>query len=1459
MRATVTVARRGTGGSRPGAALANDIVTDVVIADVTIAAPDSTPIGDLLREVICTIPDTADLAAPAAELLVNGDRVDPATPVAASPLRDGTVLLLDDDAATRHAIATNPPHPPTDWQLRVVAGPSAGTVHRLTVGTTTVGRATDCDIRLDDPDVSRRHALLRVNVANVVVADTGSTNGSAVDGVHLSAQPVPLSAGSRVRLGESTLVLTLPDEAPAAVVRDPSGTLHLNRPPRLDAPATEAQRVVVEFPEPPSDTAPARLPLVATLAPLAAGMVLAAVMRRLDFLLFTVISPLMMAGQWLADRIGNRRARREERARYDAAVAQSAARLAVCLKEEEQGRRRCFPDPAAIAHIARTPTTRLWERRRRDSDFLHLRLGCGTLPASLQLTGAAQPPPLARDVPLTVDLGRVGVLGLAGPPSRTAALARNLIGQLATLHSPRDLAIVLLAAETRADSWAWTRWLPHLRPTTATSQALVGLDSDSVAVRVGELTALIGARSHRDGAAGRQIVVVIDGAQALRQVAGLADVLIKGPDVGVRAICLDVAESCLPAECGAVVTFYDDVATRVRLRVVGKPGPAEAVADTVSTGWAENLARALAPLRDASADADELPTEARWLELANLADAAERGRLAATLAERWSGRNEAGTTVLLGAGIDETFSVDLARDGPHTLIAGTTGSGKSELLQTLVAALAIGNRPDALAFVLIDYKGGAAFGPCASLPHTVGMVTDLDGALVERALVSLRAELKRREALLAEVGATGIDAYRQAGGRLARLVIVVDEFASLAEELPDFITGLVDIAQRGRSLGVHLVLATQRPEGVVSADIRANTNLRICLAVTRDAESRDVIDTPDAACISRSTPGRGYARTGHGELHAFQTGRVAAGAKAAATGISVRRSPFRSLAHPAAAAEPTATEAAAPTDLDLLVAACRQAADRLGLKASDSPWLPPLPPVVVASDQPDQPLTATLGIADLPARQARQPWCVDLAVTSHLLVVGSPRSGRTTCLRSLAGLLAASTMSCDLHLYGLDCAGGSLGALVPLPHCGAVVGGHEVDRVRRLMSLLGAEVAERRQRLAAGGFGSISEQRAAAAKDPRAAPLPHVVLLVDGWEAFVETFGEVDGGAPVDTMATLLRDGGGVGVHVVATCDRAGLVGRLASAVDTRLILRLADRGDFGLVGVPARGLPADLPAGRGFRTPDLSETQVCLLDADPSGAAQQKALTAIAARARDRDAAGSPALRPRRVDAMPTRVALAELIGVGPQPPVTGSARVVLGLGGDELVPVMVDLLDAGPGFLIAGPPRSGRSTALATIGSQLRIGGWHVLAVTTRASPAVAFANAAFDADDPAFEAAVDRTGRLAVLVDDAELVADSVAGVVLDRLARGARDAGRLLIVAGTTEELAVGFRGFAATARKSRAGLLLSPRGPYDGEVLGIRLPNGVAGAAAAGPAAGPAAGCGLVVVGGTATPLQVALP
>ncbi len=288
------------------------------------------------------------------------------------------------------------------------------------------------------------------------------------------------------------------------------------------------------------------------------------------------------------------------------------------------------------------------------------------------------------------------------------------------------------------------------------------------------------------------------------------------------------------------------------------------LADQVSPAWTDRVARALAPVRDVSREdpADSIPADVRLLDILGMPEPT-----AEHILQSW-GRTGRTTRVPIGLGSGQPYEIDLRTDGPHGLIAGTTGAGKSELLQTLIASLAVANRPDEMTFVLIDYKGGAAFKDCARLPHTVGMVTDLDGHATERALESLAAELRRREEILLDAGAKDIDDYndlRTADPGLPampRLVLIIDEFAAMVTELPDFVTGLVDIGRRGRSLGVHLILATQRPAGVVTADIRANTNLRIALRVTDPDESTDVLDSPEAAQISKSTPGRCYVRSG---------------------------------------------------------------------------------------------------------------------------------------------------------------------------------------------------------------------------------------------------------------------------------------------------------------------------------------------------------------------------------------------------------------------------------------------------------------------------------------------------------------------------------------------------------------------------------------------------------------------
>jgi S-DNA-T family DNA segregation ATPase FtsK/SpoIIIE len=1075
------------------------------------------------------------------------------------------------------------------------------------------------------------------------------------------------------------------------------------------------------------------------------------------------------------------------------------------------------------------------------------------------------------------------------------ANARAVLAQAATLHAPHDLGIVLITGVDAAAQWDWASWLPHSLPHRAdlACRRMLATDLAQAEARIAELGRLVSERRGAQRAGlresapvGRRLLVVLDGARRLRGLAGLADLLAAGPDVGVYALCLDTAEASLPDECRATVVVTSPSGTRVRVSRPGREPEEDVLADGLPGRAAGELARALAPVRVLGArfgDDEGLPGTVRFLDLTGLGTDPGPDDIARRWAALPGGRS---TKVVLGVGPTGPVEVDLRRDGPHALIAGTSGAGKSELLQTLVAGLALGNPPDALNVVLVDYKGGSAFAECRDLPHCVGLVTDLDGHLVGRALASLSAELRRREAILAAAGAkdiedywalTTVPAHPRSSGRLPRLVIVIDEFASLIEEVPEFISGVVGIGMRGRSLGVHVVLATQRPGGVVNAELRANVNLRICLRVTSPNESTDVIDVPDAARISRHHPGRAHLRTGHSDLAILQCARV--GRPRTGTDADAGPDPEISLAvQPRRVTElgrplpagPDNAEADAghdgDTDLTALVAAIRGAAERLDVAPTDGPWLPPLPEQVTAAElaghRPDpvphaSPVAVPIGLADHPARQAQIPFVLDLEQAAPVAIAGMARSGRSTALRTLAAAIATQAGPADVHLYVLDYGSRTLAPLAALPHCGAWVDADEPDRTERLLALLSAEVTRRQRLLSAGGYGSLAEQRAAVSPAERPA---YLVLLVDRYETFLARHAETDGGRLVDVLDGLLRRGPAVGILPVLATDRSGFGHRLAGTVATRIVLRQAEADQVSAYGLHPREVPHDMPPGRAVAVPGGTELQVALLDPDPSGAAQTAAVERLGAMlARQWDGL-DPAAAPHRVDPLPESITISELAGLRVRRRPDGPAVCTIGAGGDHLAPVDLDIADAGSTLLISGPPRSGRSSALVAITASLagrETGRLPVIAVCPRPSPlrelagrpgvldVVSGPDLAVDLDDALAMAA----GPVAVIVDDAELLADDRAADRLERLARTARDEHSVVVAAGTTEDLMVQrYRGWLPMLRRGRCGVLLNPASHVDGDVFDVRLPRSTSG--------GWPPGRGLLVWRGEITPIQV---
>ncbi|MBY8883092.1 FtsK/SpoIIIE domain-containing protein [Actinacidiphila acidipaludis] len=1502
--------------------------------DVLVNAAAGTPVRRLAPQLLAAHRGSGEPDAGADVTLYLGDRpLDPEATLAAAGITDGSTVGLGvpvprpaaDYGPQRHEMPT-PARPGTApvAELQVIGGPQAGRVHLLGLGTHEVGPAAGSSVPLEGRGVPEEGLRLAVRPDGTVLVVLPEGDAQVrlslpeapaprprADVVALPPAPAPAPDATaedsdpaprgwthwpldgELALGEHLLRVTAPTRADAAVIPSEKGAgLDFNRPPRLLPPL---QPETFRLPGPPEPPKRRPIPFLVIVAPVFMGVGMVYFFHSYYFLIFMLLSPVMGFGNWISGRRGGRKEFLQAVANYGLRRASLEADVRDKVEAERRVRIASAPDPAVVGLMAVGPGTRLWERRRTDPDNLILRIGTTRQQSLLQLDDGSREDNHRTvfwqipDMPIGLDIAGSQVVGIAGPEAPARALARWGVAQAAVLHSPRDLKICVLTDSGAAGSWEWARWLPHARSGLSSGQdnapvILLGNDAETVANRVTELINVIRTRSLARQATLRgallsepDVLVVLDGARELRDVPGMVQVLKEGPAYGIYPLCIDREERMLPEEASAVVSIAKDTLT---LRRTGMPDVTGIRPDYVTPEWAERLARGIAPVHDVTPDATGgLPDRVSLLDLLDLEPPAGR-----VIADRWA-RRPASTSVVVGQGFDRPAAFDLVKDGPHALIAGTTGSGKSELLQTFVASLAAVNHPDELTFVLVDYKGGSAFKDCVRLPHTLGMVTDLDSHLVQRALASLTAELIRREHMLATAGAKDHPEYRALRRRnpelppMPRLLLIIDEFATLAREIPDFIAGLVGIAQRGRSLGLHMVLATQRPAGVVTNDIRANTNLRISLRVTDVTDSTDVLDVPDAASISSGTPGRALVRTGHRSAMSFQTAYVGAprpdalpedpdgagGAEdllraltAAAAGpdgaapeadeessLWITPLPWQRLGRAAQVPEgddedfPELPGDEGPTDLMALVDAIREAAELSGHRPQPSPWLPPLPTSLdlAALPEPAAPtgdgrlVPAAWASEDLPSQQAQPPVMLDLDDFGHLYVLGMPRSGRSQTLRTIASALARANSCADVHFYAIDAAGGALSALSALPHTGAVVPRADIERLNRLLNRLTAELVRRQELLAAHSAGTLTELRAVLPPERRPA---HTVLLIDGWDTLNALIADIEDGRMVSQVAMLLREGVAAGMHVIATSERALMGGRIAALNDNKLLLRMNDAGDYVMHGIERQRIPSAVGPGRGFRTEGGGELQVAVLPGGAGGQEQAEALRLIGAEAAGRDRHVPAAARPFRVETLPSAVTFKDAwtrAAAADRRPLHG----MVGLGGDDVAPVWVDFSGVASSYVIAGPPGSGRSTALGSLAVSLLRGGTGVVALTPRESPlrglhgrpgAVVITSPA--PTEQELTAALESVGGgpAVLLVDDADLLAMSPADNLLRDIATSGRDRSLGVAVAGPADALVSPLSAWIGQVRRSRKGLLLSPQSIGEGDILGLRLPHNV---------------------------------
>jgi S-DNA-T family DNA segregation ATPase FtsK/SpoIIIE len=1299
------------------------------------------------------------------------------------------------------------------------------------------------------------------------------------DRVLVANEPVRASgllSGHTVKLVPSRWIDPGPGRVrsdPATARPDDDGTVPHNRVPY--------RRVVVRaapfepLPAPPDRPRSRKLSLVATILPMAGAVAMAVIMDRPEFLLLAVVSPVLMVHRHVSGRRSGQAGYRRERDTFLERVEARAAEIESALAAERSDRWRASPNLDELAWEAAYRQCRLWERNREAPDFLEVRLGAGRVPSLVRSSIERGGDPDLRTsaderlahhthvdpAPITVGLSSHAVAGAHGDAAAIRAVGTAVLVQAACLHSPDDLVVAAAvpAAEHAAHAHLW--WLPHTRSSTSP------LDGDHLAVGeeqthqlLRRVLALAAARS--GGPIGgsraqpwpRVLLLLHEEAGPDRSL--VARLLDLAPGVGVSVLWLGTTPEMLPRQCSALVHVADPrLGQPSRLRFTDPTLDGRAFTmEGLRPEAALRIARHLAPVRDVSASSATatIPRSIRLLDALGLP-----APTAVAVLDRWGGSPSDGLRAVLGQAADGPFEVDLVHDGPHALIGGTSGAGKSELLQSLVASLAVGHPPERLTFLFIDYKGGALSAEFRDLPHNVGTVTNLDGRLALRVLTSLRAELVRRMALMegrAKDLAELLD--RAPADAPPRLVILVDEFATLVKEVPEFVDGLVDVAQRGRSLGVHLILATQRPGAAVNDNILGNTNLRIALRVVDPADSTNIVGCRDAADIPVPLQGRACARSGPGIVTAFQC----AWSGAAFVETHARRAivvrPFgppegtgsgHGTPVPDPQGRPTAGTPKAErrdrssldgttTQLGVVVRAVADAARRSGRPAARRPWLDPLPELLTL-DRVTRRLTRELvadpgrvvviGLLDEPGSQSQRPATVDLEATGGLVVLGTGGAGKTTLLRSIATGLAQQGGPDAVQIYGLD-----LRQISVLPNTAEVVAGDDTERVTRLITVLSREVERRRRLLADEQAETVSALRTARS----ALVLPRLVLLIDGFPGLQAAFDRSD---VHDWLAVLLRlvaDGRQVGVHAVVTTDRRTLPTALLASMAGRLALRTAEPDEMTSFGVSSKvARDADLGPGRGFLQ-GPHEVQVAVVGDDPSGAGQAATIEAVARRL----AAPRGTARRDRTGRGPLAGTTRPPVPVVPAPPLpelpgavtltaapTGPFRVPLGLSDLDLEVVEADLTRQH--VAVCGPPQSGRSTTLATVATALaRSGdGLHLAGIGAGSSPLAGLdlwdaASFGRTGQVPVLEEVLDRfemaggTDPRAVVVLDG--VEDLEAGCtpLLDRLVR----AGAVrLVISANVPTLGRGHSGWLGEVRRSRTLVMLQPEGRAEVDQVG----------------------------------------
>jgi S-DNA-T family DNA segregation ATPase FtsK/SpoIIIE len=1097
---------------------------------------------------------------------------------------------------------------------------------------------------------------------------------------------------------------------------------------------------------PPTEQPPIHSSVVQVLMPLVGGVGLvgfAVVYKNTTFLYVAgammVLMLLASVGMRASQKRGVRKRAAAEARRYAKYLGERDRELAEAGDLQRAALERLYPEPKKLwTQVVKR--REIWERRPDHRDFLHVRVGQGTIPLDRKVELDLGMNPLAeyqkhplhearrlverrgelRNEAVVVDLAGVGVLAVTGDRDRSRSWARGLMTQLAAWRAPHDLRLVTAFDPEHADAWEWGKWLPHqqadpgapasggllLARSAAELEAMLELQ---IRPRIDQLRRIADADQHTQRSfelTAPELVVIVDGwtpAHPVNDGTAFRELMTRGRELKAVLVLLIDDRALEPSSIDARLAIPERGVASWALAGQDAPSIPEIWIDEVEVGIAEAIARALTPLRLAEGSGDGergLSASVRLVELLGVQDADD---IRPERTQRRHSRAEALRAPIGRSADGEILWLDLkqaAEDGmgPHGVLVGATGSGKSELLRSLVAGLAATHDPEHLAFVLVDYKGGAAFADLARLPHVAGMITNLqrDLSLVDRMRDALIGEQERRQTMLREAGNVDDIVAYQARRETDRslppmpdLLVIVDEFAELLAARPEYIDLFVGLGRVGRSLGIHLLMSSQRLDEGRLRGLESHLRYRLCLRTYSAPESKMVIGTPDAYLLP-SLPGLGYLKVDTTHYVQFRAALSSTPYDPAPADVAASAPPpVRAFdAAELAPGAPSVAERIGPalsgrSELQVLV-------DRLaeGRDPVHQVWVAPLAaaepldavlggPPWWKREQRALGLAATIGRLDRPSEQRTESFQLDLAGSGgHVAVVGAPRTGKSTLLRTLAVSLMLGHTPDRLQLYGIDLGGGLLGALEGAPHVGGVAGKLDREAIERVVRQLQAELEDRET--------LFRERRWESMRDARAdgEGVPDIVLLVDGWESFKREFEGLD-----RELEELAAAGLSFGIHLAVSANRwAEIRPALLDNLGSRLELRLNDAIDSLVSRAAADALPDGIP-GRGLTMGGLY-FQVALPRVD--GRATDEGTGDALATIVEQIGAHWSGASAERIRLLPRQLSPDDL------PAPSHDEGVAIGIEERGLQPVRLDLLGGDPHFLLFGDAETGKSSLL-------------------------------------------------------------------------------------------------------------------------------------------------------------------